>query len=1724
MRQPARSLRATVLLAIVAGLISMTTPITGAGSVTIWPTTATPQSVDSDNTAVEVGVRFRSDVAGTVSGVRYYKYSSNTGTHIGNLWTNGGTKLATATFTGETTSGWQQVTFASPVTIAAGTTYVASYHTNAGHYGATGSYFATTGFDRAPLHALKNGVDGPNGVYRYGSASAFPDQTFGSANYWVDVVFTASAPDTTAPTVTSQAPANNATGVGVSSIVTATFSEAVTASTLNTSTFELRDSGAALVAAAVSYNAASLTATLDPTANLAYATTYTATVKTGVTDVAGNAMTSAVTWSFTTSATPPPPPPPPTCPCSIWNPATTTPTNDETDANPVELGVRFQADTAGYVTGVRFYKFADNTGVHVGNLWTTSGALLARATFSGETAAGWQQVTFAPPVAVAAHTTYVASYHTDAGHYATNMGFFSAGVDNAPLHALQDGGDGPNGIYRYGTTSFPDQTYHSANYWVDAVFSTTPGSDVTPPTVSQITPANGATGVITTTVVTATFNEMPAPSTVNPTTFQLRDGLGALVAATAYAGGETPTSTLIPSSALAPGTTYTATVKGGSGGVKDLAGNAMVSDYSWSFTTAGTPPPPGTCPCNIWSPTTTPAIADSDASAVEVGVRFRSDTSGYISGLRFYKTSANTGTHIGNLWTNTGTRLATATFTGESSAGWQQVSLLTPVAITANTTYVVSYHTDTGHYAVNGSYFTSAVDNAPLHALRDGVDGPNGVYHYGATSSFPDQTYQSANYWADVVFTTIPGGDSTVPHVVDVSPSAGAANVPVNQVIGANINENMIIASINTTTFELRGPGGALVPGSVQSFQGESGFMVASLFPATALAYSTSYTATLKGGTNGIKDMAGNPMSADYVWSFTTVTAPPPPGTCPCSLWNNTTTPAGMGIDAGSVELGVKFQSSIAGYITGLRFYKYANNVGPHVGELWSGNGTIMAAVTFTNETASGWQQATLSPAVAISPNITYVASYHTNSGYYAVNASYFSSAFTNTPLRALADSEGGNGVYRYGPSGSFPNQTYQASNYWVDPVFATSLPDNTAPTLTSWGPVFGGTPISVNGTLSFSEHMDPASINTSTFEMHDPSGAVVPAVVTYNDLLYSATLDPLGTLAYSTTYSMIVRGGTSGPRIMDLAGNAMAANASWTFNTVAAPTPTQGPGGPILVVTGASSPYSRYYAEILRAEGLNLFDVADLSSVSASTLGRYDVAILGEMPVTAAQATMFSDWVNGGGNLIAMRPDTTLATLLGLGTKSASTLANGYLLVDGSTAPGAGVVADTLQFHGTSDEYAVGGAATVATLYSDAVTATAYPAVTLNSVGTNGGEAAAFTFDLARSIVYARQGDATLAVQDRDGVAPITPADLLFGATNAARLAIPQADEQQRLLVNLVLQMNRNRKPLPRFWYFPRGTKAVVVMTGEKHLSDAGEAARLDGYKAASAPGCSVANWECIRATAYLASDTTTIGNAAAAGYQTDGFELGAQIDTGCANWTALSLPTTYSDQLTAFAAAFPGLQAQKTHRTRCSVWSDYATQPTVELGRGIRLDTNYSGLSFFTGSGMPMRFADSSGGLIDVYQAATQRDATLGETDPAVVDALLTKALGPEGYYGAFTANMQADLAFSAGSDQIVASAKTRGVPVISARQLLDWVDARNASSFQAMTWAGGTLTFSIAIGTNANGLQAMLPGTVTAGSLVTLTLNGSPVAFTRQTIKGIEYVLFQAAAGTYRATYTP
>ena len=167
-------------------------------------------------------------------------------------------------------------------------------------------------------------------------------------------------------------PASGATGVGSGINPTITFSEPIAPATISTSTIELRNAANALVAGAVSYDAA--TRTREVRSGLGARALvdlyhrrqgrHERPARDG--SRAAIAMASTFTSSFTTAA-------PVTCPCSIWDPASAVPAiADAGDGNAVELGVKFRADADGFITGVRYYKSAANTGTHVANLWTAA--------------------------------------------------------------------------------------------------------------------------------------------------------------------------------------------------------------------------------------------------------------------------------------------------------------------------------------------------------------------------------------------------------------------------------------------------------------------------------------------------------------------------------------------------------------------------------------------------------------------------------------------------------------------------------------------------------------------------------------------------------------------------------------------------------------------------------------------------------------------------------------------------------------------------------------------------------------------------------------------------------------------------------------------------------------------------------------------------------------------------------------------------------------------------------------------------------------------------------------------------------------------------------------------------------------------------------------------------------------------------------------------------------
>ncbi|WP_460343857.1 DUF4082 domain-containing protein [Actinoallomurus acanthiterrae] len=277
------------------------------------------------------------------------------------------------------------------------------------------------------------------------------------------------------------------------------------------------------------------------------------------------------------------------------------------------------------------------------------------------------------------------------------------------------------------------------------------GATSQPPTLIQLPDDRPTT-------TTLTSNNNPArtgePVTLTATV-QQNSGTLTPQGNVAFKDGNTVIGTAFFRSTTQPATLTTSTLTAGQHNLTAvyLGGTTFDGEQPIHWAPSTSPTLNETVSTSLWTSTDVPSVAaHNDALAVTLGVKFTASTSGTVTGIRFYKGSLNTGTHVGSLWSASGTLLANATFTGESASGWQQVNFTAPVAVTANTTYIASYFTSSGFYSVTRPYFTSAYTNGPLTAPASADSGGNGVYAYGATNAFPTGTYQLTNYWVDVVF------------------------------------------------------------------------------------------------------------------------------------------------------------------------------------------------------------------------------------------------------------------------------------------------------------------------------------------------------------------------------------------------------------------------------------------------------------------------------------------------------------------------------------------------------------------------------------------------------------------------------------------------------------------------------------------------------------------------------------------------------------------------------------------------------------------------------------------------------------------------------------------------------------------------------------------------------------------------------------------------------------
>jgi len=454
--------------------------------------------------------------------------------------------------------------------------------------------------------------------------------------------------DTIGPTVTSTVPANAATGVAINSTVSATFSEAMGPLTITTTTFTLRQ-GATAVPGTVTYSG--VTAVFTPSSNLAYNTAYTATITTGARDLTGNALAANYVWRFTTLDN--------TAPMVTWtDPATVLAPGVPTSGVPINQAI-----------SATFTEAMDESAIITAGTFTLkqgATAVTGNVDYSGVTAV------FTPTSNLAFSTTYTATITTAATDLAGNplasdyvwsfttgaapdttrptvtltvpanaatgvtinssvSATFSEAMDPLTIatttFTLRQGATAISGtvIYTGVTAIFTPasnlafSTTYTATITTgaedlagnalaaDYVWSFTTGAapDVTPPTVILTVPADAATGVAINSAVTATFSESMDPLTITTTTFTL-EGATAVSGTVTYAG---VTAVFTPVSALAFSTTYIATI---TTGAKDLAGNALATDYVWDFTTGAAPD------------TTPPTVTITNPADLEIDVAINS--------------------------------------------------------------------------------------------------------------------------------------------------------------------------------------------------------------------------------------------------------------------------------------------------------------------------------------------------------------------------------------------------------------------------------------------------------------------------------------------------------------------------------------------------------------------------------------------------------------------------------------------------------------------------------------------------------------------------------------------------------------------------------------------------------------------------------------------------------------------------------------------------------------------------------------------------------------------------------------------------------------------------------------------------------------------------------------------------------------------------------------------
>ncbi len=604
-------------------------------------------------------------------------------------------------------------------------------------------------------------------------------------------------------------------------------------------------------------------------------------------------------------------------------------------------------------------------------------------------------------------------------------------------------------------------------------------------------------------------------------------------------------------------------------------------------------------------------------------------------------------------------------------------------------------------------------------------------------------------------------------------------------------------------------------------------------------------------------------------------------------------------------------------------------------------------------------------------------------------------------------------------------------------------------------------------------------------------------------------------------------------------------------------PAPTISPSPPVslapangfaplaLVADPAPHPnFTAYLGEILRAEGF-----LGLRQISLRQLDRpiaAAVIVLGSTPLSLDSQGWLRQFVSAGGGLVAIRPDPALAEVLGVRYLGASQIDDTC-----NPAPITGITGP-LQIHAVYDRVELRGAEALATASNGD------PLVTIHRFGL--GTAALWTFDLAQTIALIRQGNPAWANQERDLMEGLRASDLFVGWINLERIAIPQADEHQRLLSRVIDKISP--LPLPRLWYLPDNAPSAIIATGDAHGSRVNHIEQLLAIVEQHGGTASIyytpppanASGRLARKLRWTLSRTPLIGSALGgadslpgphhvAAWRDRGHEFGMHpyIEDG--------LEEGYYRHWSEFLKLGYG-PLPPTVRTHRILWHGWVDNAIVQARYGIRmnLDHYHSGpavrkpdgtwtMGYLNGSGLPMRFVAEDGTIIDVYQQATHLvdehlmpvfqtgydvgldGATAANQTIGQIAASIDRypaALGLQCHVDPFLLGDPIASEVARWLDTTLSYAAGANMPIIAAERWLRFIEARNTSDLCNIEWNGQRLRGTITTPSTPLPLTVLLPDEHRNARLRTVTFADGEAATQRREIAGRLYRVIRLTSG--------